>query len=151
MRNLPLIFAAIAALALSSCDKDAVAKRTFSNNCWPATDTLTGTISIKQAGTQPIILDLELEPEYGYQNMFVKVQAIAPSGKKTELLYDLDLVAPDGTWQAEKDGKHYRYAKPLAPGLAFTETGKHQLRVFHYMRDSSLCHVHSAEMNFSKP
>jgi gliding motility-associated lipoprotein GldH len=122
-------------------------EKDFAESCWPASDTLTYTFEAEAGEVLQTAFQVQLQENYPYRNLFLKVMLLAPSGDRQDTLVQEIFVDELGYWMREPDWRG-GYTVDLRDTLRFTcrETGKYALRYTHYMRDSVLCYVDGTAM-----
>jgi gliding motility-associated lipoprotein GldH len=138
----PLLMGMALLFSLSACGPDYLAQAHFEDGCWPLQDTLRFDWAVEAQAPRTLQVDLTLDADYRYQNLYLKLQYQGPAGQQGELLLQDTLIDPTGHWLAERQGARVQWTITPAPALPFTEAGTYQMALFHYMRDSSLCEVY---------
>lgn len=110
----------------------------FETNCWPITDTLDFTLSKKAGQFEQLVIDLQ--EEYPYQNLYLKLFYESPDGKQGELMMSDTLSSPSGEWYIENKGSFYRGRFSNALELPGPE-GDYRCRLIQFMREENLCGV----------
>lgn len=120
-----------------SCRKDTVASMT-----WKMTDQKWITGDIREMSitapdtTKPYLMDIRLEHlvAYPFQNLYIQLITIFPSGKEIKSVTSLELANPDGSWAGDCSGKTCSITLPLHQAFSFPEIGTYKLRIEPYMR-----------------
>lgn len=139
-------------LLLAACaGPDYLAEARFDQGCWPMQDTLRFELPVEAGQAPQLQVDLTLDAEYRYQNLYLKLRYRGPEGQSGELLLHDELVAPTGLWRGERRGQEVHWTIEPTPALPATAPGTYQLELFHYMRDSSLCEVYFVGVARAQP
>lgn len=129
---------------LMGCSRaDYVNRITFDDGCWDIQDTLRAQMPASQDEEIRLRIDVQLGAEYGYDNLYLKLQYRSPSGKVQETLLNNTLLTPSGEWLTERQGDRVRWTFAPAPSLPGDETGQYEIALWHYMRDTELCEVYA--------
>ncbi|GAB4403528.1 MAG: hypothetical protein OHK0039_02830 [Bacteroidia bacterium] len=114
---------------------------TFEGSCWPEADTLVFDY-VPSADKQVLAIDLQLEPDYPYQNIYLRLFHSVDGQAVDTLLIADTLMDAAGNWRSSPAGGDY--TSELTVPVRTEETGKtHTFRLIQYMRASSLCGVRS--------
>lgn len=81
-----------------------------------------------------MLIKVDHSATYKFQNLYIRLSTLFPSGKKINSVTSLELANPDGTWAGECSGKNCAVLLPLQHGFNFPETGKYQLTIEPFMR-----------------
>ncbi|MBK9737379.1 MAG: gliding motility lipoprotein GldH [Saprospiraceae bacterium] len=84
--------------------------------------------------------------EYDYENMYVNVTTIFPTGKKTTNPVSLQLANSDGTWQGNCSGDLCTVEIEMSTKAFFENIGKYTLCFTQYSRKDSLEGLVSMEL-----
>ncbi len=95
------------------------------------------------AGKYNLLLTLKHSNEFAYQNTYVKIQTIFPSGKKEEQSLSLNLADKQGKWMGQCSGKSCEATIALQMNTTFTESGKYQIVLTQDSRENPLEGIHS--------
>ncbi len=134
-------------LSLAGCtSQDRLAHLELEDGCWPLADTLTWTQTLEKGATFPAV-ELELGTEFRTQNLFLKVLCMGPGlDQPREYLIEEELLTKEGEWLAPISGGTVRWNINSRPQLELPQAGDYTFKLFHFMRDSSLCEVHEVRV-----
>jgi len=138
-----LVIIGVGILSTAACRQgDFPAEKKFANGCWPLSDTLSFVYQNPAAGQafQPTV-SVDFQEGYDYQNIHLKVIAVAPSGKREEALVEGEALDEAGNWRAEQRGSSHAAAYPVKKPFVLQEKGTYTIQLLHNMRDTSLCQV----------
>ncbi len=132
---------AVSALLLLAGCATPVYQHSFGDACWRMEDTLSVAIPAEVQG--PFFLTLDLDQDFAYRNLYLKVLL-----GSTPLLVSDTFQDEAGNWQVPLNGKTatIRFDQPLEPEVGKPAT----LKIYHFMRDASLCHVRALRVEQAK-
>ena len=140
-------------MIFSACDSGLLVseKWTWDHHQWIAGDKksfvmkATDTTSVYQ-------MDIELDHEesYGYQNLYVRITTIFPSGKEVNSVTSLELINPDGSWSGDKGENCCKVDIPLQQKFTFPEVGAYTWSVEPYMRVDTINGINSLKITCRK-
>lgn len=88
------------------------------------------------------VYDIELEvehtPEYGFQNVYVRIHTEFPNGKRLSQPLSLELAGKAGNWLGKCGRTKCRLMVPIQQSAYFNELGMHRFIVEQYMRMDAL-------------
>lgn len=113
--------------------------------CWPSSDTLAWTRDNPAPGSLNPRIRITFEPAYRYRNVHLRLRWTAPSGATGLLTLQDTLLDAEGNWLAGNSTRSVQAEIGPVPAIALTETGRYQFQLYHYMRDTALCHVQRIE------
>jgi len=139
MESLKNILSAILLLLiLYSCDsKNYLFEETkpIEKGAWTYNNTLDFTFDIQDTTTiYNIYLALDHTNDYPYQNLYLKVHTLFPSGKKMERPVSFELADKYGQWYGECGSETCRLLVPFQSKTYFNAIGKHTITLEQYMR-----------------
>lgn len=118
-------------------------EKKFSNHIWLFQDSLQIRPIIEDTSqVHASWLELTVNEEYPYQNIFIREEIITPSDSSSFRILEFILMNEDGTWKNKPGmtGKvHFRF--PLMEGVKFTQTGEWKINCTQYMRTDTLAGV----------
>ena len=117
----------------------------FSDGCWAIADTL----DLMYENTDPNLKVMVTAPitftgEYAFNNLYLRMVAIAPSGQVSVLPYEYELMDVQGDWYGDISGDNASFVLPLSVNQVFPETGTYRFRIYHFMQTELLCGVSKA-------
>ena len=117
----------------------------FENECWLMQDTLELSFENKDtAQVYSMWFPIVFNDDYAFNNIHLRATVQPPSGETSLLPARFSLVSPTGDWLTEKDGAEIPFDLLVGEGMRFNQVGKYRIRLYHYMRDSSLCGIERA-------
>ncbi|MDQ3016453.1 MAG: gliding motility lipoprotein GldH [Bacteroidota bacterium] len=124
-------------LTLPSCKRDVLVeeKYSFENNQWLTGDAKV--LKINAPDTSQVFqldVDLQHEATYAFQNLYVRVKTIYPSGKEVKSVTSLQLSNENGSWAGDCSGKNCSIELPLQHHFTFPEIGEYTWTIEPYMR-----------------
>ncbi|WNJ15991.1 hypothetical protein [Pontibacter sp. G13] len=137
MRN--LILASSLAMILAACQpSNYQAYQEFDGACWQQSDTLW--FELPESPTTQLSVSMQIEADYGYQNIYLLAGVKGDSGMETVVIGDT-LISPTGDWLLPLSGNQATVEIPTnLPNSS--KTGAKGF-VTQYMRTESLCHIRS--------
>lgn len=138
MRYLSFLFLLI---FLSSCGENFVysEEKVIQNAQWTYEDTLDFAIPIQDTtGVYNLYLDINHTIDYPYQNIYLKVATIYPSGKRVEELLPIDFADKAGQWYGDCSGENCELRVNIQQRAYFNEVGTHHVVFEQYLRESPL-------------
>jgi len=124
-------------MVLSSCEKDVIASAKWS---WPEEQWIKGDLkTLTMVGTDTttayhIDLSIDHSVDYPFQNVYVRLLTVFPSGKEIKSITSLELANVDGSWSGDCGTKTCSLTLPLQKGFTFPEIGEYKLTIEPYMR-----------------
>lgn len=123
----------------------------FEGACWQLTDTLSVSFEAPDPAAQyQVGLPITLNEDYPYNNLHIRFEAVAPSGKSSVVPYEYELMDVEGNWYGEVSGSTAKFELPLSMGQSFAEEGTYTFRVWHYFQSSDLCGIPAAGITVRK-
>lgn len=131
------------AIAMSGCDSHwQYASQKFEGDCWAMQDTVN--LDFESSDTSTVYrlqFPLRVTEDFPFNNIYLRAQLVAPSGDATEIPTEFKLCSPIGEWFSEPEGDEIPFKLNVSDGLRFNQVGKYRIRLYHYMRDASICGV----------
>lgn len=90
-----------------------------------------------------IILQVEHQADFPFQNIYTKVKTVFPDQKTAEHLVSLNLADVNNFWVGECDQKTCTAKLMLSENIYFNKTGKYLISIEQYGRKDSLVGVES--------
>lgn len=131
---------------LSSCDNSlARQEQSFPDACWDLTDTL----ELVYENSDPnlkvqVVAPITFTEDYSFNNLYLRMVAIAPSGQVSVLPYEYELMDVQGNWYGDVSGKKASFELPLSVNQVFPESGSYRFRIYHFMQSPELCGISKA-------
>ncbi len=101
---------------------------------WKYADTKAYTFDIADTSkVYNIYLSLDHAEDYAYQNLYLKIHTLFPSGKKMEQQVSFELADKYGKWYGDC-GSNCALEVDLQKGAYFNEVGKHTITLEQFMR-----------------
>lgn len=85
-----------------------------------------------------LFLEVDHQQAFSFQNLYVKVHTIFPSGRRSEQVLSLELADKMGLWQGRCDSENCTLRIPIQEEIFFNEPGKYALSLEQFMRESPL-------------
>jgi gliding motility-associated lipoprotein GldH len=134
-------------LAFSACEKNYFfdQKKTVANlNFWTYKDSLKYDFDLADTSvTYNLMMEVEHADQFAFENLYVKIHTIFPSGKRLGKLKSLQLIAPTGGWLGQKTGESVRSRLILQDHTIFKEFGHYSIVFEQFMRRDSLPGIQS--------
>ncbi|MCB9231543.1 MAG: gliding motility lipoprotein GldH [Bacteroidia bacterium] len=119
--------------------------QSFEGACWALSDTLSLEFENSEPGKSvKIVAPVTFNQDYPFNNLYLRMEAIAPSGTKSVLPYEYQLMSVTGEWYGDISGDRAKFDLPLSQDQVFPENGTYRFRIFHFMQTDDLCGVESA-------
>lgn len=111
----------------------------FDNQTWNYQDSVIFDFdNLDTAKRYSLYLDIAHSTEYDYQNIYIKIHTVYPSGKRISDQVGIDLAAYDGKWKGKCSGEDCVVPIVLVEHVKLSELGKHQFVFEQYTRDEAL-------------
>ena len=122
-------------------------KKELPDSGWAYEDTLQYQFSIEDTSkVYNQLLELNHRTDYGFQNLYVKVKTIFPSGKVSEQVLSLEIASKIGLWFGDCDDTNCILTIPIQNNIFFPEKGKYTFVLEQFMRKSPLEGIRSFEL-----
>ena len=152
MRHLPLIGFACSLFVMLGCNKPQYsATSEFETGCWQMQDTLQ--LSFDNQDTSQVYalwFPIVFNEDYSFNNIHLRATLKPPTSPEVLLRARFALMDADGKWMTEKEGNTIPFDLQMSSGLRLNQIGEYKIRLYHYMRDSSLCGIASAGIALDK-
>ena len=135
--------------ALSSCGPNYIFEETFplQGDTWTYADSLTFEVDVKDTlKIYNLYLDLEHSTDFGYQNLYTKINTAFPEGQRISETLSLELQHKSGMWLGDCSGDYCDLRIPIQEGAYFNASGLHTITIHQYMRADSLKGVKSLSL-----
>jgi len=139
MKN--LIYIASVLLMLSSCGRERIfhEKKEVSAQGWRQLDGAAFTTEITDTtGRYDLVLEVEHERSFSYQNLYLNIITAFPSGEKTEQLLSIEMTDEYGQWIGDCKGSDCTVVVDLIKGIAFKDPGSYGFEVQQHSREEDL-------------
>jgi gliding motility-associated lipoprotein GldH len=142
--NKLLIFNVLSLLSLLfvACKKDYFfeqKKTTAQPEFWAYKDSIRFDFDlIDTSVTYNLIVDVDHADKFAFENLYVKIHTIFPSGKRLGKLKSLQLMTPTGGWLGQKSGETVQANLVLQDHTIFKEPGHYSIVFEQFMRRDSL-------------
>jgi gliding motility-associated lipoprotein GldH len=137
-----LIFGAMLVLvSLVACKKAPVYSDThvFSDGIWGSGEMPEFQFDMQDSiGLYNMSFVLRLNDEYDYQNMWVLMHTVKPTGASSTDTINLQVIDPKGKWLGKKSGSSYTFTGVFAYKHRFEDIGKHIIRMEHAVMNPDL-------------
>ncbi len=107
MKRVIAFFLLVSTLSLTSCDEAPVYEKVYSfeNTTWDQQQKLNFKVDIKDTDQEyDFIITLRTTTDYNYNNLWIFLNTITPSGKKAREPFEIKVTNPDGSWAGIKTG-----------------------------------------------
>lgn len=152
MRHFPLIGFACSLLVVLGCNQPLHSTSSeFEPGCWKMQDTLQ--LSFNNQDTSQVYtlwFPMVFNEDYPFNNIHLRATLKPPASPEVLLPARFELTDADGKWMTEKEGSTIPFDLQMSSGLRLNQVGEYTIRLYHYMRDSSLCGVVSAGIALDK-
>jgi gliding motility-associated lipoprotein GldH len=132
-----IVISIVLLTGIFSCNKDVLTSASwkFPDHHWITGDNKLMNIHAPDS-TQAYAMDIRIEHSdaYQFQNLYIRVSTIFPSGKEIKSVTSLELSNPDGSWAGKCNGSSCSVTLPLQHGFNFPEIGEYKLTIEPYMR-----------------
>ena len=129
---------------LMACTNPGANTYRFEGDCWQISDTLDQEIELGDVPAANIAVRVHLLEEYAYRNLWIKLEAISPSGKRMDTMLNRQFVDANGYWEVKR--KAGKYPVNYSWEMPEPEKGTYRYRLIHYMREDALCGIYSASL-----
>jgi gliding motility-associated lipoprotein GldH len=99
--------------------------------------------------TYSLYLNLRVNADYKYSNIFVLVTESGPGLPATTKRYEFTLAAKDGQWLGDGSGNLYNYQMPFVSDFKFPGQGTYTFLIEQNMRDNPLRGVSDVGLRIS--
>ena len=93
-----------------------------------------------------LILEIEHNKEYPFQNLYVNITTLFPSGKVERNKLNIDLADKAGKWYGECGSKECELEVLMLSQFRFSESGTYSLIMEQYTRTPSLEGIHELSL-----
>ncbi|MDP2187614.1 MAG: gliding motility lipoprotein GldH [Sphingobacteriaceae bacterium] len=97
-----------------------------------------------------VFLNLRHAGNYEWQNLYLRVKIVSPSGDSSVSNVSFQLTAPDGRWLGNGLGDILEYQVPFKQGIQFKEVGTYRFELEQYMRVNPLYGIHDVGLRIEK-
>lgn len=138
-----LVGMVVLALGMSACDSHwQYAEKQFEGDCWAMQDTIDLAFESKDtAAVYRLQFPIRVTEDFPFNNIYLRAMLVAPSGHATEIPTEFKLCSPIGEWFSEPEGDEIPFQLNVSDGLRFNQVGNYRIRLYHYMRDESVCGI----------
>lgn len=136
-------------LTLSSCEPNYIFEQTYQleEDTWTYTDSLSFEIDVKDTlKIYNLYLDLKHSTDFGYQNLYTKINTTFPAGQQISETLSLELQHKSGMWFGDCSGDYCKLRIPIQEGAYFNSSGLHTITIHQFMRTDSLKGVKSLSL-----
>ncbi|RME98138.1 MAG: hypothetical protein D6772_09450 [Bacteroidetes bacterium] len=126
---------------LSACGPKIVYDETisFADTGWSYTDSLVATFDIVDTNKiYNLHLLLTHSPDFAYQNFYVQVHTVFPSGQRISQQLSLELARSSGAWYGACSSEVCELDIPIQEGAYFNQPGTYRVVVEQFSRDNPL-------------
>jgi len=136
------ILLALIVLTIWSCDNRAIVHEqevVFEDNAWDYGEKLDIEFSIADTTqTYDLVLEIEHDPEYPYQNFYTHFTTIYPEGKKVKDVVSMELANRMGQWNGTCKRNSCVAEILLRGNTLFKSTDIHKISIEQYSREARL-------------
>lgn len=137
-----LVFVLLAAiLVLESCGEDLYYEQTYNieAKAWRYEQELDFEFEMQDTTNRyDLLLDIAHLDSYPFQNIYIKIKTLFPSGKILEEVVPIDMANKKGEWYGNCKGANCNLTINLQQSAYFNELGNYHLNLSQYMRKSPL-------------
>ena len=120
---------------------------TFPENQWALADTIDFAMDITDTTAKyDIMLDILHEPDYAYQNIYIKILTKFPDGETLEQTLSVDLADSKGQWYGECNRNSCNVRIVLQKQAIFDRIGGHLFKIIPYMRSDTVRGIQGVSM-----
>lgn len=95
-----------------------------------------------------LVLRLQANDAYPYQNLWLKLSITPPGEKTTHQMRNFVMMDPTGRWQGEEHWGSYRLQATLNDSMRFTKAGQYRFALTQMMRQDTLLGIEAVELAF---
>lgn len=152
IKLLLLLICAIFLFVRCSNPEAIVFRKTFENKNWAYADSFQFDFNnLDTLKTHEIKLNLGIDNNYPYNNLYLLIRMESPSGKDTKVTNQLLLADSTGGWNAQKDWNGvYTFNTTLNNKARFTQPGKYRFIIKQYMRKDILEGIRLLEIQIAE-
>ncbi|HHS95229.1 MAG TPA: gliding motility lipoprotein GldH [Phaeodactylibacter sp.] len=139
-RNAVLFFCAIVCLTLA-CKEDLYfqSKKEIPAALWAYQDSLDFTFEILDTSAiYNLYLDIEHSTEYPFQNVYLQVYTLFPSGKRDRQRLNIDFADKTGRWYGKCNSEECRLRVFMQESVYFAEQGAYTITLKQFTREDTL-------------
>jgi gliding motility-associated lipoprotein GldH len=97
-----------------------------------------------------VYLNLRHTGDYEWQNLYLRVKVLSPSGDSSLSRVSFQLTASDGQWLGSGLGDIIEYQVPFKEGIQFKELGIYRFELEQHMRVNPLLGIHDVGLRIEK-
>lgn len=144
-----LLLSLLVLVVLSSCGPKPMYEKTVeTGGTWTYGDPMVFDIEVTDTDTfYDMVLDLNHESDFGYQNIYVKIDTDFPVKEDTEDVVSLDISDGKGSFLGNCSGGTCRVEILLQKSFRFENPGKHIVTISQYGRTEDLNGVNNATLS----
>jgi len=148
MRFVQIIFSFLLVVLVLGCsEKPLFSEKVDIEGSWNYSDKLSFPFEIEQLDlTYDMIFSLTYGRDFGYQNIYVKILTLYPSGEETEDILSLNLTDGTGIFLGDCNSSKCEIDILLQEKFKFKEKGKYVITVIQNGRSENLEHIYGAEL-----
>lgn len=135
MKKLSLIL--VIAVLLSACSADTLFEKEYKlpETGWTPKDSVFYQFSIEDTTRfYDLVLDVHGREEYKYQNLYVSINTVFPSGSVENDIVSLELGTPGGLWHGKCSSGICRVPVLLQEKFKFPAKGSYEIKIAQYSR-----------------
>jgi gliding motility-associated lipoprotein GldH len=118
---------------------------------WAYTDIKTVEVNITDTSSLcDVYLNLRHAGNYEWQNLYLRVKVVSPSGDSSLSRVSFQLTAADGKWLGSGLGDIVEYQVPFKEGIQFKELGTYRFELEQHMRVNPLLGIHDVGLRVEK-
>jgi len=149
MTQTQLLSAVLLTLTLQACGPDYVLDQhaDINKHQWHYADSLRFAANITDT-TQlyNIRLQLSHQPDFSWQNLYVRVNTIFPNGQRLQQPLSLELADQGGVWYGKCSRESCSLDIPIQENAYFQQTGTYTFVVEQFMRENPVRGIHRIGM-----
>ncbi len=136
-----ILFLLAPLLLLTACGPEVIYEQEtkLPESGWSYADSTTFTYTIEDTEqAYDLILDLQHNVDFPYQNFYVKFHATFPSGKSQTEQLSLQLAGAFGIWKGDCSGERCSLSIPFMENTRYTQAGEYAITFTQHSRDEPL-------------
>ena len=106
---------------------------------WTYSDSLVYAFEIEDTlAIYNLYLDVQHQPDYPYQNMYIRIHTTFPGGERLQEVLNIDMAEPSGNWYGDCGRSGCSLRVNLQEGAYFNVAGPYRITIEQFMRQNPL-------------
>lgn len=150
MKSLKYIVFIFAAFGILSCGDGATysEKQSIPQGIWTYESPMVFSFDVASSDVlNDLVLSLDYDTGFGYQNLYVKIITEYPSQESTEDIVSLNLTDGRGSFKGDCSGSACTTDILLQESFRFKEAGKHTIKIYQNSRENELKSITGGTLN----